>query len=112
MQVGPLRERVTFQRRETSDIGGGAKESTWVDIGTTPEVWAGVFPLSGRERENADALTAEADYRVRVRYREDLDAEMRILWKGNPMAIRHIALDPRRQKLDILAQIGSPEVAG
>ena len=75
MQSGPLRHRVTIQRRVESQGATGEVTWTWADHAT---VWAAIEPLMGREYFAAAQVQQENNVRIRMRYREDLHQTMRI----------------------------------
>lgn len=84
-----LRERVTIQQQTASDDGYGGKTANWTDLAT---LFAQVEPIFGTamERQVAEQRNASAGYRVRIRYRNDITAAMRILWKTHTLAIHSL----------------------
>lgn len=95
MTAGDLDQRITIQREtRTADSYGGAALS-WVEEAT---VWAGVRPLSGRERADLGEVEAPANYRFTIRRRAGLTEAMRISWGGALYNIRFIA-DPGPRSL-------------
>lgn len=103
-RIGELRERVTLQTKtRTRDAMGGYAE-TWADTAT---VWALVRPMSGRERAQAGQQQAAANYLVVMRYRSDVLAGQRLLWRDTPLNIRFIAdRGPRAEFLELEAELG------
>ena len=90
MNPGTLDQRVTIeQETRTADAYGGAA-ITWTTMVT---VWAGVKPLTGRERADMAAIEAPASYRFTLRRRADVTEAMRLGWNGQTYNIRFIA-DP------------------
>lgn len=87
IQPGDLDQRVTIQAQARTDDGAGGAAVAWADIA---RVWAKVQPLSGKERLEAQQLEAPVMYRVTIRNRADVTADMRILWRGKAMNIRVI----------------------
>lgn len=79
MQIGRLRHRITIQQQTVTRDAYGGETISWDTYAT---VWAQVTPASGRERFiNAGAQEyATVDYKVRIRYRSDIDPKMRISW--------------------------------
>ena len=85
--IGSLRHRLIVQRPDrTLDAGGGAT-IIWTDIAT---VWGAVEPISGRETIVAERPQATVTHKVRVRYRADVDARMRILFGSRSLNIRSV----------------------
>lgn len=100
-----LRERVTIEQQQTVDDGYGGKTVTW-DALTT--VFAEVVPMqqSVRERSLAEQIRAVAGYRVTIRARSDVDASMRLQWKGRVMQIHSLhAVDSELQLLTYEEQV-------
>jgi len=76
MEAGKLRHRVTIQQATATRDTIGVPEDTWSTLAT---VWAAVEPLTGREFVEAFRTNAELTHRVRIRYRSDVTAKMRVL---------------------------------
>lgn len=95
-----LSERVRIEQvAETVDEFGGMSVA-WEELAT---VWAEVKPISStaREREVAAQPTAIAGYRVLIRFRDDVDAGMRLIWKSHTLLIQ--ALHEEDGILELLA---------
>jgi len=106
-QPGDLDQRVVFQAKTRTPDGGGGFVDTWSNIGATPEVWAKVWPVSGRERVEGQQIESPTMYRFRIRNRSDLTTAMRVVWRGRAHNIRFIAdPGPRALYLDIDAEAG------
>lgn len=84
-----LKERVTLEQPVALDDGLGGKEISW---GTVATVWAEVTAMgsSGRERASGQQPEAAAGYRVRMRYRPDVNAAMRVQWRNHILAIHSV----------------------
>lgn len=78
LKTGPLRHRVRIERLTAGvqDPVTGEVAQTWV---TVAEVWAAIAPLSAREFIQSDAKQAMVTARVTLRYRDDLDASVRLV---------------------------------
>ncbi len=85
--VGELRNRIFFQQAITTDDGYGGKVATWINCG---EAWAKVEPLTGREYFYAHQIQAEVTHRVTIRFRQDLNEEMRVSAGGRTLEIESI----------------------
>lgn len=81
LNAGPLDQRITIQSRVTARNAMGENAHGWEELDT---VWARAEPLRGREWFAAGQMQATADVRFTIRYRTDVDATMRVLWKGLP----------------------------
>ena len=81
IKAGRLRHRVEIQaRQQTQDPDTGEIIDSWVTA--WPSVPAAIEPLSAREFIAAQAVQSNISARITIRYRDGLDASMRILHKG------------------------------
>ncbi|WP_077838996.1 phage head closure protein [Clostridium beijerinckii] len=87
MAIGDLRHRITFQKFTTVVNENGFEEEAWQDYKT---VWASVSNLSGREYYQAAAIQAEKTVKFLIRYIEDIDTSIRILFKDKQYNITSI----------------------
>lgn len=71
---GQLQARVVAQNPVT-----GEEQVTWATIA---EPWAEIVPMSAREFMAAAAEQSEVRGRIVIRYRGDVDATMRFLYRG------------------------------
>lgn len=112
MEAGKLRhqlriERLDDMRDETGtviqDPETGATSQQWVEVAT---VWASIEPLSAREFIASAKTQAEIVARIVIRYRDGLDASMRLvhLRTGRPDVIYNPAdfLPDKESGLDYL----------
>ncbi len=77
MDAGKLRHRVDFERRvDVQDPDTGAVTPTWLKVASA--VPASIEPLSVREFMAGQAVQSEVTTRIVVRYRDGLEAAMRI----------------------------------
>lgn len=91
MDAGKLRHRITIQRPARSqNPETGAITQTWEDVAP---VWASVEPLSAREFIAAQSTQSRVTARIVIRYRDDIDASMRILHKGKIYNIEGVLPD-------------------
>lgn len=84
--VNELRERVTIQQQVNVADTFGGQTITWSELAT---VFAAVEPVqqSAREQSLGEQVSARAGYRVRMRWRDDVNASMRLLWKTHVLEI-------------------------
>lgn len=78
MNPGILKQRITLlvQSDEQNSYGETEEdETTWIEQGT---VWANVKFLRGRELFQANQVHNEVTARVLIRYRKDVEPNMRI----------------------------------
>jgi SPP1 family predicted phage head-tail adaptor len=82
--IGSLRHRVSFEAKsQTPDEGGGFAES-WSPLAT---VFAAVTFELGQERVNGGRIVSADRLHLTIRYRGDIDASLRLIFKGRPYAI-------------------------
>ena len=104
MRAGDLRTRVTIQKK-----GGGVDDwgqpipGSWTDVAT---VWSDFRHLSGSESIRADAETSIVKASIRIRWRSDLNAGMRVLVGEKVYSIGAVLPDlVGRQHVDLVAQL-------
>ncbi|ROO30431.1 head-tail adaptor protein [Salinisphaera orenii MK-B5] len=92
MQVsaGQLRHKVTLQAQQETRSEYGEIIVDWV---TLARVWAHVAPQSGREYFAAQQVQSEVSTRVTIRYRDDVNATMRLQHRGQTYRIEAVMAD-------------------
>ena len=92
VRAGVLRHRVTIQTPKTEQDEWGQPVEGWSDVLT--DLSAEVRDIRGREFwQQQQAPGGDVNTRVRIRYRTDLDRQMRVLHLGRVLAIEAI-IDP------------------
>lgn len=94
IEIGGLRERVTLQSPSRIPDGGGGADVSWTEGAT---VWAKVETRGGGEAFASERLAAQARFRVTIRHRTGVTAEMRLLWGDRALAISALG-DPDGRK--------------
>ena len=99
-QAGQLDRRITIQNfSETTDSFGQEVKS----FSTLASVWANVVEKVGREGEDGDMIAATKKVEFIIRYRTDVDEEMRISYNSNTYKIQAIqSADARKAFLKIV----------
>ena len=88
---GDLRHKVQLQEKSrTQDPHTGEMLDMWVTIA---EPWAQIVPLSGREFLASAAEQSEVTGRIVIRYRDDVNATMRFVYRGKAYAIKAVLPD-------------------
>ena len=101
-KVSDLRRRITFQKSVKTPDGYKGFTEAWQDVIT---VWAAVEPLTGREYFYAHQIKNEVSHRIRIRFRSDVDASMRIMLGERAFAIESmIDMQERHEFLEILCR--------
>jgi SPP1 family predicted phage head-tail adaptor len=79
-----LDERVTLQTAVRSADGGGGFSESWNTIAT---VWAAIAPATSSASTDAERQQTSRRYKVNVRYRNDLNVGMRLLWRSKALRV-------------------------
>lgn len=85
--INRLNKRVVIQRQVTRENSMREKERVWEDYLT---LWAAVEPLRGQESFVAQRSEVSVTTRIRIRYREDIDRTMMVLYNGILFEIMYI----------------------
>lgn len=104
--AGDLRHRVTLQRKQvTQDQATGEMVTAWADVA---QVWAAILPSSGREFIAAAAAQSEVQGKIVIRFRDDVDASMRIVYRGKYFNILAVLPDAEsgREHLTLMTSEG------
>ena len=102
MQGGRLRHRVALQSATTAKNAVGEDTRTWATFAT---VWAAVEVVGGSEYQAQEALHASLTHRVRLRYRDDVTREQRVVWRSRELEIESVEdPDDRRRELHLLCR--------
>lgn len=110
MRSGTLHDRITIQRPSTAlrDNQWGRQGEQFVDLAT---VWANVRPITAREQLRGGGIQSETSFTIRLRYREDINDQCRIVYRGNVLDIASVLdVDGRRREIEILATQTAMEV--
>ena len=105
MEAGKLDRRIVIERYTEAQDDFGQPIETYEPVDT---VWAEVKPLRGQERFQAQQVSAEAETRFRIRWRNDIDEKMVLVHDGAVYDIKAILEIGRREGLEILAKARVP----
>lgn len=101
-RAGTLRDRIIIQHKT-----GGVDEynqqlpEAWADL---TMLWANVRHLSGSEAIKADANVSTVKASIRIRWREGINAGMRVLHLGAVYDIEAILPGVTRQYIDLVCK--------
>lgn len=95
MDAGSLSSRVSIKARSTSVDAIGQPAETWVTIAT---IWANVRHLSGSESIKADRELSVVRASIRIRWRTDVGAGMRVTAGGATYEVRAVLPDAQRRE--------------
>lgn len=79
IQIGDMRDRITFQSPTISKTGDGAQTEAYANIATDPTVWALWVNDHGQESVASDAEKSVQRATVTIRYRSDVLATWQVL---------------------------------
>jgi len=100
VRSGPMRDRVILQTQSETRNEFNEVVNEWTDTDT---IWAEVRAVSGRERLLVNTEVANTDYLVRLRYRDDISPENRlVLADGTVLDIERTIPDQKRTTLEIM----------
>lgn len=101
MKAGKLDRRITISVKSATRDSYGAEIIGWTTLAT---VWAEVLPLTGREPFIASQYVVEAEFKIRIRFREDFDETAKITYNNIDYDIVHIAEIGRGDGLEIMVK--------
>ena len=103
MQAGSLATSLLIQSPETATDPLGQPVEGWTDVA---QVWGNVRHLRGVEAIKAGAVTSTVSASIRIRYRPDLNAGMRVLADGRTYEIKAVLPDmQRREYVDLVCEV-------
>lgn len=104
MNSGGLNRRIQIERRGAAvDSWGEPAPDSWVPH---IKLWANIRHLNGTETIKADAPTSVVRASIRVRYRTDINAGMRVVYKGTIYDIKAPVPDEiNREHLDLVCEV-------
>jgi SPP1 family predicted phage head-tail adaptor len=105
-----LRHRIDVQELVTvQDSDTGAVTEAWASIlqSDEPLIPAAIYPLSGREYVAAEAIQAQVNTRITIRYRADVIPSMRVLHESVTYNIKAVLPDPTlRRHITLMCESG------
>jgi SPP1 family predicted phage head-tail adaptor len=105
MRAGSLRNRVVIQHLVPARSSTGAAASAWVEL---CRVWAEVKGMSGRTYIAASGEQSEVTMEIRMRFRADVQARMRVLFKGQTFEVVAPLPDARSTSLLLMCKTVKP----
>jgi len=85
--IGELSRRVTLERPDRTDDGGGGAAITWTPIAT---VWASVTAAAAGENTATDDVASRVRHAIRIRWRADVRTGWRAILDGRVLRIRGV----------------------
>jgi SPP1 family predicted phage head-tail adaptor len=100
IRIGRLKDRVTLQRLTETLDEYGKPDKSWL---TEAESWAGIEPISGRERIAGDQVIADLTHKVVMRYRAGVSPKMRLVNGTRVLEIASVIdQNNRHEQLELL----------
>lgn len=87
MNIGDLKHRITIQQFTTTVNNNGFEVEDWINYKT---IWASISNLHGREYFQAAAVQAEKTIKFTVRYNQNINTDMRIVFNSKNYDIKFI----------------------
>lgn len=87
MDIGKLNKRITIQQQSLTYDDAGQQVESW---STFASVWADIKFKSGKETIKADALASTVMASIRIRYKQGVNAGMRVQYKDEQYEILSI----------------------
>lgn len=101
-----LRWRITIEQLVLSDDGQGGHSESWSTLATP---WAKLEPLSASQIWHAQQLEHRVTHKITIRYRNDIESNMRILFEGRIFHIKSFRdLESQKRFTEIMAEEGAP----
>lgn len=111
LRAGSMDAQITLQSATEAQDVYGEPIKTWANLGTNPTVWAEVLPPTGQEQFDAQQINALAHTTFRIRWRTDLNVEMRVVYDSVPYDIHAINELRRREGLELVTVARIQEAA-
>jgi SPP1 family predicted phage head-tail adaptor len=80
MRAGELDKKVTIQYPAKTKNSFNEDVETWTDLATN--IWCSIEPVSGGERWLSQERVSEATFKMKMRYRANLNSTMRAKYKN------------------------------
>ena len=100
--AGQLNSRIEIQVRERTQDAYGQLKNNWMVFCS---VWANIRYLSGLETIKQNVEFAESKVSIRIRYRQGLNAGMRVLYNDSIYDIESVLPDVRRVYIDLACRV-------
>lgn len=105
LAAGKLNCRVTIQCNKSSTGEFGEPVTAWADVA---QVWASIAHKSGLETIKSGADISIVQASIRIRYREDVTAAMRVVYRNAIYDIRAVLRDvTRHEYCDLICEQGA-----
>lgn len=100
--AGSLDRKITFQEKNVAKSASGVPKETWSDYDTQ---YANMYIRSGSMNNGEWSAQAEISVEWKMRYRDDIDYDMRIKYDGEIYSIEFIEKLGRNEGLRITSKL-------
>ncbi|MDP2204750.1 MAG: head-tail adaptor protein [Alphaproteobacteria bacterium] len=90
--IGALRHALRLQTAHRAPDGGGGWHLVWQDVAARPLVYAAIESAGGGEALRQHKRTPAVSHRLRIRYRSDMTAGMRLIDMAGGAAYEIVSL--------------------
>ena len=102
MQAGKLNKRISLTALSETTNSFGEQTGSYASYAT---VWAAIEPLSGRELEHAQQISAEITHKITVRYNSSVTSKHRITYGSRTFEIEAVLNpDERNEQLVLMCK--------
>ncbi|HDR8947262.1 TPA: phage head closure protein [Burkholderia vietnamiensis] len=106
MRSGDFNRRITIQVKQAGQDDLGQPLTSWVDVAAA--VPAYLLASTGREYVNSGEEISKAQVSMRIRWRTDVTAAMRVLYDGGIFNIEAVLPDyAGRRYVDLACSVGA-----
>lgn len=106
--INNYKSRIMIYKRAYTANGHGGFTQSWTEVDT---VWCKITPLVGREAFNYRQVFPKANYKVLMRYRPDVNQDMRLYYNHRYWDILSVQdLNNMHDELEILAEVTPDEI--
>lgn len=106
MRSGDFNRRITIQAKQDGEDELGQPLTTWVDVATG--VPANLLATTGKEYVASGEEVSKAQVSMRIRWRTDVTAAMRVLYDGGIFNIEAVLPDyAGRRFIDLACSVGA-----
>lgn len=97
ISAGELNDYITIEKEQTTTGDYGEEITEWVEH---VSCWANIKNLSGEEYWDAKSVNSEVTAEIKIRYRDDITADMRVSYNGRIFDIESF-FDPYEERKEI-----------
>ena len=102
MKIGRMRYRIDIEEFSINKNQNGFPIKTW---NTVCAIWADVVPVSGNKLLNSGQIVSEVTHKIYIRYRDDINTDMRVRHEDKYYNIISVLGDRRSGMLTLMVKI-------